>query len=367
MLARAAPATPAATRALSFVGKISRAGKPVAEAVNVAFRFKKAGVTVCSPPPLSSTPDASGNFQIAIPLATCPESLFDGSNVVYDVLVGDEVAIADQAVGFVPQARYADQVGFPECPLSYERDSTASSIVLCKKGPDAMVRVGTGATAFWIDRYEASVREHPDGSGAKYGEGTADYLIPKNGQLDSEDKGYAISESGGIPSTMITWFQADAACRASGKRLATGAEWGFAAMGTPDPGGGNGDGGKCRTLGSLRVTGQGNGCASRWGAEDMIGNAAEWISEWFPSTYSSVTAVGTTAAVSPWGPGYAEDDTTNIASVAVTENWTQGVPAGVLRGGGVWEGTGAGVFSLNLTMAPNHAFWGAGFRCVMPR
>src|SRR6266480_3906493 len=45
---------------------------------------------------------------------------------------------------------------------------------------------------------------------------------------------YAVSVPGVLPSRLITWFQAAAACRNSGKRLLTNAEWQVAALGTPD-------------------------------------------------------------------------------------------------------------------------------------
>src|SRR5437867_12857708 len=44
---------------------------------------------------------------------------------------------------------------------------------------------------------------------------------------------YAVSVPGVLPSRLITWFQAAAACRNSGKRLLTNAEWQAAALGAP--------------------------------------------------------------------------------------------------------------------------------------
>ena len=46
---------------------------------------------------------------------------------------------------------------------------------------------------------------------------------------------YAVSVAGVLPSTCLTWFQAEQACRLSGKRLITNQEWQAAAAGTPDP------------------------------------------------------------------------------------------------------------------------------------
>jgi hypothetical protein len=46
---------------------------------------------------------------------------------------------------------------------------------------------------------------------------------------------YAVSIAGVKPSADLTWFQAVAACRNAGKRLASNQEWQMAALGTLDP------------------------------------------------------------------------------------------------------------------------------------
>jgi hypothetical protein len=59
-------------------------------------------------------------------------------------------------------------------------------------------------------------------------------------QSGCEDNGsgcidiFAFSFTGAFPSSRMSWFQAAAACRNSGKRLPTNAEWQTAALGTPD-------------------------------------------------------------------------------------------------------------------------------------
>lgn len=348
---------------LSFAGTLRQNGAPLSTPQTLSFVFKKNGVAVCQSPDLAVTPDQSGQFVAAIPLVNCPSSLFDGSEVKIDIAVGGDLAVAAQPITSVPSAKYAEQVGFPDCPVGYDRDTSNTSLVVCRFGSDEIVRVGTKHTAFWIDRYEASIWEHPDGTGTSY---NSPYPIQQNGQLGGAPSVYAVSKTGALPSTSITWFQADVACRASGKRLPSGAEWGFAANGTIDPGASTGDGGVCRNLGAVRPTGQGAACTSLWGAQDMIGNVSEWTSEWHASPPSPSDE--TPLFLVPWGSGYADDATTNLASVAGMESgWARGVPAGMLRGGAVGEGTSAGVFSLNLTVAPNNGYRYSGFRCVIPR
>src|SRR5712691_11542219 len=86
---------------------------------------------------------------------------------------------------------------------------------------------------------------------------------------------YAVSIPGVTPSGFITWFQAAAAARNSGKRLPTNAEWQAAALGTSD-------GAPCNvSSGSVAVTGTA-GCVSDVGAFDMVGNLSEWVADWVP-------------------------------------------------------------------------------------
>ncbi|MET0592758.1 MAG: SUMF1/EgtB/PvdO family nonheme iron enzyme, partial [Polyangiaceae bacterium] len=268
---------------LSFAGTLRQNGAPITTQQVVTFTFKKNGVAVCNPGDMTVTPDAEGQFTAVIALITCPAGIFDGKAAVFlDISIGGNLAVADQLVTYAPLAVYADHAGYPDCPLGYNRDGSITTSIVCRQGVDEVVKVGTKSAAFWVDRYEASVWEFADGTGKAYGNGVSDFPFPVTGQFGADNtKGFALSKVGVLPATTITWFQADLACRASGKRLPTNAEWTIAARGTPDPGDSPGDGGKCRTSGnSMRPSGQGTACVSQWGAEDMIGNTPEIISEW---------------------------------------------------------------------------------------
>ncbi len=92
------------------------------------------------------------------------------------------------------------------------------------------MKVGTGGSAFWIDRCEASVCANPDGTGMQYGVASDDYpaSFPPNGQWSGTTPPvYALSRAlaNSKPSAYITWFQALEACAASGERMPTGEEW----------------------------------------------------------------------------------------------------------------------------------------------
>jgi hypothetical protein len=260
-------------------------------------------------------------------------------------------------------------LGSPDCPSGYARDVTATTIVLCKKGSDEVVRVGSGGSAFWIDRYEASIWNRSDGTGKQYGIPTAvDYpsSFPVNGQYTVPL--YALSIAQVLPSASMTWFQAVAACEASGKRLPNRQEWIRAAKGTIDPGASDGAGGTCLTAGvQARLTGVGNACASSWGAEDMIGNLSEWTDEWYGSL--GLRSNDTYGLIYRWPGDMFNSDVTNgiISQARTNSDEGVGLPAAAYRGGCFVDELSAGLFTLGLISSPNYLQNINGLRCVVPR
>jgi len=100
---------------------------------------------------------------------------------------------------------------------------------------------------------------------------------------------YAASIPGVLPSTLVSAYQAWAACGYSGKRLLTSAEWSAAAAGTPA--GNRHDGANdCNTgAGILPAnapvkTGSRSRCVSSAGAFDMVGNVSEWTMDGYGTT-----------------------------------------------------------------------------------
>ena len=356
LIARATPG--GETRpALSFAGTL----RGTSGMQMLIFTFKKAGATICAPQVGVTPSGATGAFNVDIPLTGCPTSLFDGADVTYDVTVGTTVVVTAQPVNPVPYARYADKVGTPDCPVGYDRDMSDTKIVLCKKGADEVVRVGTGATAFWIDRYEASIWPDPDGTGTSYIDDArglpADFhrlKIPL----------YAVSKAGVFPSYNVTWFAAEVACRYSGKRLPTREEWLAAARGTPDPGANAGTNGQCLTQATAaRNTGQGTTCISIAGAQDMIGNFWEWTAEWY-------AAPGSTSEPPSYvqSADYGNDIVAGVASGAKYNNaFVAGLPAAACRGGSWLDGTSSGGYAFAIDESPLKWSTGKGFRCVIPR
>lgn len=92
----------------------------------------------------------------------------------------------------------------------------------------------------------------------------------------------------------------------------------------------------------------------------MIGNLAEWTAEWFAG---ADTTAGTKQ---PWPDStYNGDVTVNIASSALGAS--AGAPSAAIRGGSLYFQTGAGIYSLGLSVAPSYIDIAVGFRCVVPR
>ncbi|NLV32763.1 MAG: formylglycine-generating enzyme family protein [Acidobacteria bacterium] len=137
--------------------------------------------------------------------------------------------------------------------------------------------------AFWIDKYEVtnmeflefSIKNSYAGEGAKEGRDWRLFFTPEKGMF---------------PVVYITWNDADAYCKAQGKRLPTEEEWEKAARGTEGfiyPWGNEWQDGMSNTYESgpakPEAIGQYND-VSPFGVRDMLGNVQEWTSSWY-TTY----------------------------------------------------------------------------------
>ena len=359
----------------------------------------------------------AGRFAVALGEA-CTQAVREGSELWIEVEVEGQVLVPRTRIAAVPYALEADRTAAatgplreelealkleldalkehvtapegPACPAGYTQSTQVTPHRVCTRAGDEVVRVGAGPSTFWIDRYEASVWEKPDGTGLRYFEESDNDagilgVLPKSGVWIATPgevlPAHAVSKRGVIPSRYITWFQAAAVCRASGKRLPTSEEWQTAAAGTPDPGESNGNTSRCYTKKDDLSQNQGprptggaqapsaQPCISRWGAEDLIGNLWEWTQEW----YTGLGAQDPITPAQPWPPnqGYGDglDATWNIESATwVHLTKTPGLPAASQRGGNFFQsGAMAGVFALALDSSPASWWPGTGFRCVIPR
>lgn len=175
---------------------------------------------------------------------------------------------------------------------------------------------------------------------------------------------FALSIPGVIPARSINYFIAAAACRNSGKRLPSNAEWQAAALGTPDPWPQDDPANQCNLNGaSISLTGGRSKCVSDVGAYDMVGNVIEFVADWGPLATSGAN----------WDvfiPGFGGD----VSNMGGSPNGTiYGLPGTTLRGGSYHVvpnsgGTGerAGVYAIDQNGAPNSIgdATAAGFRCA---
>lgn len=384
---------------VTVAGTVTGGGVTPGSMQTMTFAFRRQdGASLCAPR-VSVMVEANGAFVANVPVddsVGCPETMFSGADLLVDVYLGADSGapiVAAQVVNPVPFAHFASQYGSPLCPVGYLCETEGAGMtcdpasapprgdarVRCVKRAresgvrpivDEVVRVGSGATVFWIDRFEATVwttatpvvTDVPLNSTSETDLTTLG--LPRTGDWQGRAP-RLFSASLNVPnppSRWVTWFQAQELCRASGKRLPTGEEWLAAARGTRELG--------CHiappNLGP-RYVDNGTSCVSEWGARDLVGNLSEWTSEW----YAGLVVGGGNDDRSDWPSDYGNDGTRNITASVFSQPTStmrnSALPAAAQRGGAWDSGTLAGRFALHLSGAPSNSAAFVGFRCVIPR
>jgi formylglycine-generating enzyme required for sulfatase activity len=135
-------------------------------------------------------------------------------------------------------------------------------------------------SAFWIDKYEATFNEYLDFS-------VKTSYVPEGDAEGKTWRTFFSPDKAHGPIVYITWKDADAYCKAGGKRLPTEEEWEAAARGPNGnrfPWGNEWIENKANTYeAGYRVPvdiGKFDD-VSAFGVHDMLGNVQEWTSSWY--------------------------------------------------------------------------------------
>jgi Sulfatase-modifying factor enzyme 1 len=233
--------------------------------------------------------------------------------------------------------------------------------------PPDSVRVGRAC----VDRFEGSLWTIPPGNaalvdqlkagtaaladltagggmqvGAGFGLAPIPATFPHTGNWTAPV--YAASVAGVLPTSGLSWSQAEQACALVDKQLATNQEWQRAAAGTPDPGTADDGATTCVTSSANPApTGSRSACVSNWGAYDMVGNVNEWVADW-----DEESSGGTN-----WPSAYGDDE-------SGVGNGSSALPAAWNRGGDWNAGTDAGIFSIRGAFNLTEVSINTGFRCA---
>jgi len=219
--------------------------------------------------------------------------------------------------------------------------------------PEGMVEVPAALSFTCIDQFEGSA-----------GEGCS--ITDPSNQLESatnlsEQSCGAVSEENRNPWRNITREQAQVACARAEKRLPSNAEWYQAALGTVDDENCNIDSNGSEETGSHPA------CVSAAGAQDLIGNVWEWVTDDVIDGQHDGRALPAEGYVGQVNSNGIATITTGQPDERFNEDYFWSSPAGVyavLRGGFYGSGSDAGLYTFHGETLPTTAGVAIGFRCV---
>lgn len=189
---------------------------------------------------------------------------------------------------WVPPGRFG--MGSDDASLRRLRAQDPADEILrefASEQPEHEVQISRG---YWIDKYEVTNRafqEFADEGGyriARY------WSAAGRNWLDRQDLPAlprpCAGEEPELPRRCVNWYEAEAYAAWRGGRLPTEAQWEYAARGPRSlryPWGDEFDPARCNVVGAAGAVAVGSfpAGASWVGAEDMAGNAMEWVADWF--------------------------------------------------------------------------------------
>jgi len=132
-------------------------------------------------------------------------------------------------------------------------------------------------------------------------------------------------------------------------RVPVAYEWWLAALGTTDTN-------FCNTTSSvIGVVTSTPTCVSKSGAQNMIGNVEEWVSD-----TASGLPTGYIVGVDSQGTPKATQSSASSLTALYSDDYVLGGSGPMARGGQTGDGTGAGIYAVRVNPASN-----PGFRCVV--
>lgn len=199
-----------------------------------------------------------------------------------------------------------------QCLTEYGEDSTPDRDVTLDAYGIERTEVSYAQYIAFLNTLLTQGRDHTNGCGTTIPQRCTDTRNEdpnSNITFDTANYDVALSSQLELPVVNVTWYGADAYCRAIGRRLPTEAEWERAARGPSNtlyPWGNDWNPDNAKTSrstdtsqGPLGIETYQTG-ASGFGALNMAGNVAEWVSDWYSPTYYQPTNTGNN--VNPTGP-----------------------------------------------------------------
>jgi formylglycine-generating enzyme required for sulfatase activity len=305
--------------------------------------------STAQPSPTLFVPDNTGAAQQSATGGTVPEPLAGLLTTMVDVPGGTFTMGTSAAEVLAAVNTCVDDGG--NCQISYGEDSSPAH-------PVTLNAFQIEQTEVTYEQYLAFLnwlgpRSHLNGCDGFACIATLNETDVSNVTFDSAN--YRVpAVLNRFPVANVTWYGARAYCRAIGRRLPTEAEWERAARGNDGriyPWGNERNIDFANTSSRQDLTADQRGAvevgiypaaaASPYGALDMAGNIAEWVSDWYsPTYYSQAEAAG----LNPQGPPVGTEK--------------------VLRGGS-WDARIFFARSVHRqSLEPDQArIWG-GFRCA---